>query len=175
MLTILHRYSQFTPHLLVYKTFFETIQNRLLLFVTYLRFVHSVGGIFTQNIVLNVIFKDRCRSASFKRSCICTNQTAAMRPGVKRADAKSFYYNFVCFPSTTRFLLLQLDYRWAIVACGRTQDQLDMTEKAHKFLKTTGLKPRSLNFWNTSFRPSLPFVHSAACPSYRVNTENCHH
>lgn len=44
------------------------------------------------------------------------------------------------------YFLLQLDYLWAMVACGRTQDQLDLTEKAHKFLKTSGLKPRSLNF-----------------------------
>lgn len=40
----------------------------------------------------------------------------------------------------------KLDYLWAMVACGRTQDQLDLTEKARRFLKTTGLKPRSLNF-----------------------------
>ncbi|XP_056633340.1 transcriptional activator Myb isoform X6 [Diorhabda sublineata] len=40
----------------------------------------------------------------------------------------------------------KLDYLWVMVACGRTQDQLDLTEQAHKFLKTSGLKPRSLNF-----------------------------
>ncbi|KAJ8952868.1 hypothetical protein NQ314_007474 [Rhamnusium bicolor] len=40
----------------------------------------------------------------------------------------------------------KLDYLWAMIACGRTQDQLDLTEKAHRFLKTSGLKPRSLNF-----------------------------
>lgn len=40
----------------------------------------------------------------------------------------------------------KLDVSWAMVACGRTQDQLDLTEKAHRYLKTSGLKPRSLKF-----------------------------
>ncbi|XP_030760175.1 transcriptional activator Myb isoform X2 [Sitophilus oryzae] len=40
----------------------------------------------------------------------------------------------------------KIDRLWAIIACGRTQDQLDLTEMAHKFLKNNGLKPRSLNF-----------------------------
>ncbi|XP_019865142.1 myb-related protein B isoform X2 [Aethina tumida] len=40
----------------------------------------------------------------------------------------------------------KLDQKWAMVACGRTQDQLEMTAKAHLLLKTSGLKPRSLNF-----------------------------
>ncbi|KAG5894946.1 hypothetical protein JTB14_023295 [Gonioctena quinquepunctata] len=40
----------------------------------------------------------------------------------------------------------KLDYLWAMVACGRTRDQLELTEQAHLFLKTKGLKPRSLNF-----------------------------
>ena len=42
--------------------------------------------------------------------------------------------------------LLQIEKMWAMVACGRTQDQIDLTERARNFLKTTGLKPRSLNF-----------------------------
>ncbi|XP_066244887.1 myb protein isoform X1 [Euwallacea similis] len=40
----------------------------------------------------------------------------------------------------------KIDSSWAIIACGRTQDQLDLTEKAHRFLKSNGLKPRSLHF-----------------------------
>ncbi|XP_074027314.1 proto-oncogene like protein Myb isoform X2 [Leptinotarsa decemlineata] len=40
----------------------------------------------------------------------------------------------------------KLDYMWAMVACGRTRDQLELTEQAHLFLKTKSLKPRSLNF-----------------------------
>ncbi|XP_022912933.2 myb protein isoform X1 [Onthophagus taurus] len=40
----------------------------------------------------------------------------------------------------------KLDWKWVIVACGRTKDQLDMTQKAHRYLRNTGLKPRSLNF-----------------------------
>lgn len=43
-------------------------------------------------------------------------------------------------------LLLQLDKKWATVACGRTRDQLELTEKAHRFLKASEFKPRSLNF-----------------------------
>ncbi|CAH1114580.1 unnamed protein product [Psylliodes chrysocephalus] len=40
----------------------------------------------------------------------------------------------------------KLESLWVMVACGRTQNQLDLTEQAHTFLKTSGLKPRSLNF-----------------------------
>ncbi|XP_076257799.1 proto-oncogene like protein Myb isoform X2 [Rhynchophorus ferrugineus] len=40
----------------------------------------------------------------------------------------------------------KIDRKWAIIACGRTKNQLDLTEKAHKYLKNNGLKPRSLNF-----------------------------
>ncbi|CAG9813270.1 unnamed protein product [Phaedon cochleariae] len=40
----------------------------------------------------------------------------------------------------------KLDYLWVTVACGQTQDQLELTEKAHRFLKTKSLKPRSINF-----------------------------
>ncbi|XP_063905228.1 myb-related protein B-like isoform X3 [Zophobas morio] len=40
----------------------------------------------------------------------------------------------------------KIEKMWAMVACGRTQDQIDLTERARNFLKTTGLKPRSLNF-----------------------------
>ncbi|XP_023716949.1 myb-related protein A isoform X2 [Cryptotermes secundus] len=40
----------------------------------------------------------------------------------------------------------KLDVRWEMVACGKTQDQLELTEQAHKLLNmTTTLKPRSLN------------------------------
>ncbi|XP_060528351.1 myb-related protein B isoform X2 [Cylas formicarius] len=40
----------------------------------------------------------------------------------------------------------KLDKLWVMVACGRTQDQIDLTEKAHRFLKSNGFKPRSLDF-----------------------------
>ncbi|XP_025832745.1 myb-related protein B isoform X2 [Agrilus planipennis] len=43
----------------------------------------------------------------------------------------------------------KLDVMWAMVACGRTQDQLEMTEKAHRYLRKSNLKRRSLNFYNT--------------------------
>ncbi|GLV39724.1 Myb oncogene-like [Carabus blaptoides fortunei] len=40
----------------------------------------------------------------------------------------------------------KLDFKWAMVACGRTKDQLELTERAHRYLKSTSLMPRSLNF-----------------------------
>ncbi|KAJ1530938.1 hypothetical protein ONE63_005774 [Megalurothrips usitatus] len=39
----------------------------------------------------------------------------------------------------------KLDVRWEMVACGKTSDQLELTEQAHKYLSQTALKPRSLN------------------------------
>ncbi|XP_008195986.1 myb-related protein B isoform X2 [Tribolium castaneum] len=40
----------------------------------------------------------------------------------------------------------KIEKMWAMVACGKTQDQIDLTKRAHNFLRTTSLKPRSLNF-----------------------------
>ncbi|XP_031341439.1 myb protein-like isoform X1 [Photinus pyralis] len=40
----------------------------------------------------------------------------------------------------------KIDVKWTMVACGGTQDQLDLTEKAHRYLRSNGLKPRSLKF-----------------------------
>ncbi|CAB3220957.1 unnamed protein product [Arctia plantaginis] len=45
---------------------------------------------------------------------------------------------------STSFLLG--DYKWQTLACGKTQDQLDLTKLAHQYLRKTALKPRSLNF-----------------------------
>lgn len=42
--------------------------------------------------------------------------------------------------------LLQVENNWEIYACGKTQDQLDLTQLAHKYLRKSTLKPRSLNF-----------------------------
>ncbi|KAG7296667.1 hypothetical protein JYU34_020514 [Plutella xylostella] len=39
-----------------------------------------------------------------------------------------------------------IDNEWRVLACGKTQDQLDLTQLAHQFLRKTALKPRSLNF-----------------------------
>ncbi|CAH0714947.1 unnamed protein product, partial [Brenthis ino] len=36
--------------------------------------------------------------------------------------------------------------KWETYACGKTQDQLDLTMLAHQYLRKTALKPRSLNF-----------------------------
>lgn len=45
---------------------------------------------------------------------------------------------------STSFLLN--DYKWQTYACGKTQDQLDLTKLAHQYMRKTALKPRSLNF-----------------------------
>lgn len=39
-----------------------------------------------------------------------------------------------------------LDPKWERFACGKTKDQLFMTQLAHMILKKTSLQPRSLNF-----------------------------
>ncbi|CAH0598257.1 unnamed protein product [Chrysodeixis includens] len=38
------------------------------------------------------------------------------------------------------------NYKWQTFACGMTQDQLDLTQLAHQYMRKTALKPRSLNF-----------------------------
>ncbi|XP_055546115.1 myb protein isoform X2 [Wyeomyia smithii] len=40
-----------------------------------------------------------------------------------------------------------LDPKWEKLACGKTRDQLFMTQQAHSCLKKTSLQPRSLNFY----------------------------
>ncbi|XP_055639628.1 myb-related protein B isoform X1 [Toxorhynchites rutilus septentrionalis] len=40
-----------------------------------------------------------------------------------------------------------LDPKWEKYACGKTRDQLYMTQQAHNCLKKTSLQPRSLNFY----------------------------
>ncbi|XP_026464027.1 transcriptional activator Myb-like isoform X2 [Ctenocephalides felis] len=40
----------------------------------------------------------------------------------------------------------QLDPRWQMVACGQTDDQLELTRMAHQYLRKSALQPRSLNF-----------------------------
>ncbi|XP_045468555.1 transcriptional activator Myb isoform X1 [Harmonia axyridis] len=40
----------------------------------------------------------------------------------------------------------KIDEQWLEIACGRTKDQIELTEKAHEFLNTSNIKPRSLNF-----------------------------
>lgn len=42
--------------------------------------------------------------------------------------------------------LILTDNKWETFACGKTQDQLDLTLLAHQYLRKTTLKPRSLNF-----------------------------
>ncbi|EJY58092.1 AAEL014286-PB [Aedes aegypti] len=45
------------------------------------------------------------------------------------------------------FCLQILDPKWEKWACGKTRDQLYMTQQAHNCLKKTSLQPRSLNFY----------------------------
>lgn len=40
-----------------------------------------------------------------------------------------------------------LDPKWERYACGKTKDQLFMTQLAHMIFKKTTLQPRSLNFF----------------------------
>ncbi|XP_074116228.1 proto-oncogene like protein Myb isoform X2 [Cotesia typhae] len=70
----------------------------------------------------------------------------------KRAITFDVYDN----PSISSLLLrphkrpkLQLEAQWTMVACGRTNDQIEMTRAARQFLDSHGLpalRPRSLNF-----------------------------
>ncbi|EEB18542.1 hypothetical protein Phum_PHUM518540 [Pediculus humanus corporis] len=39
----------------------------------------------------------------------------------------------------------KLDVRWEMVACGKTEDQLELTEQARVLLNLSALKPRSFN------------------------------
>ena len=44
----------------------------------------------------------------------------------------------------------QLDVNWEKVACGRTKDQLDLTEQARIWLTNLStVRPRSLKLWVT--------------------------
>lgn len=65
-----------------------------------------------------------------------TADVAAKRPISKRIDFGA---------SLQERCLPKLDVRWEMVACGKTLDQLELTEQAHRYLSDITLKPRSLN------------------------------
>ncbi|KAK3915228.1 Transcriptional activator Myb [Frankliniella fusca] len=72
-------------------------------------------------------------------------QTSSLpTPPTKQSVAKRIH-----FGDTPRDLRVpkvpKLDVRWEMVACGKTLDQLELTEQAHKYLSQATLKPRSLN------------------------------
>ncbi|KAK0086526.1 hypothetical protein PV325_003045 [Microctonus aethiopoides] len=77
---------------------------------------------------------------------------AQRKPTAKRAISFDAFDS----PSLSPLLLrplkrtkLQLEAQWTMVACGGTQDQLEMTRAARNFLTASGipaLRPRSLNF-----------------------------
>ena len=53
-------------------------------------------------------------------------------------------YNYL--QRTKKIFFFQLDVRWEMIACGKTENQLRLTEQARQFVsQTTALKPRSLN------------------------------
>lgn len=63
--------------------------------------------------------------------------------GLKHTNYVSFEGFFTVI--YVKQISFQLDVRWEMVACGKTQDQIELTEQAHKYLNQTALQPRSLN------------------------------
>lgn len=51
---------------------------------------------------------------------------------------------FIFFAKNLKFCWLQFDVRWEMVACGKTRDQLELTEQAHLLLNigSPGIKSR---------------------------------
>ncbi|KAE8739139.1 hypothetical protein FOCC_FOCC015368 [Frankliniella occidentalis] len=67
--------------------------------------------------------------------------SSLLTPPTKQSVVKRIH-----FGDTSRDLRVpKLDVRWEMVACGKTLDQLELTEQAHKYLSQATLKPRSLN------------------------------
>ncbi|KPI93215.1 hypothetical protein RR46_10475 [Papilio xuthus] len=67
---------------------------------------------------------------------------------VKKSAVRSIKFDQAPAETATddKPMLLLNDNKWEIYACGKTQDQLDLTVLAHQYLRNTALKPRSLNF-----------------------------
>ncbi|XP_026672281.1 transcriptional activator Myb isoform X2 [Ceratina calcarata] len=76
------------------------------------------------------------------------------KPNAKRAITFDAFDSPCCILSPlplrpAKRAKIQLEAQWTAVACGRTRDQLDMTQAARRFLSSNGylpLRPRSLNF-----------------------------
>nr|CAD7257067.1 unnamed protein product [Timema shepardi] len=63
-------------------------------------------------------------------------------PPLKHAVVKRIHFG----DSDQSLKLPKLDVRWEMVACGKTKDQIELTQQAHLYLSSNTLKPRSLNF-----------------------------
>ncbi|EFA07685.2 myb-related protein B isoform X1 [Tribolium castaneum] len=81
---------------------------------------------------------DFAQSGSSKR--LPSASAPSRAPGPRSTAAKRITFE------DTRPKAPKIEKMWAMVACGKTQDQIDLTKRAHNFLRTTSLKPRSLNF-----------------------------
>ncbi|XP_029035286.2 myb protein isoform X1 [Osmia bicornis bicornis] len=76
------------------------------------------------------------------------------KPNAKRAITFDAFDSPCCILSPlplrpVKRAKLHLEAQWTTVACGRTRDQLEMTQAARRFLSSHGylpLRPRSLNF-----------------------------
>nr|CAD7401193.1 unnamed protein product [Timema cristinae] len=62
-------------------------------------------------------------------------------PPLKHAVVKRIHFG----DSNQSLKLPKLDVRWEMVACGKTKDQIELTQQAHLYLSSNTLKPRSLN------------------------------
>nr|CAD7403558.1 unnamed protein product [Timema poppensis] len=62
-------------------------------------------------------------------------------PPLKHAVVKRIHFG----DSDQNLKLPKLDVRWEMVACGKTKDQIELTQQAHLYLSSNTLKPRSLN------------------------------
>ncbi|XP_028168253.1 myb protein [Ostrinia furnacalis] len=65
---------------------------------------------------------------------------------IKKSAVRSIKFEEDVEEKPVSFLLGDKDDKWEIFACGKTQDQLELTVLAHQYLRKTALKPRSLNF-----------------------------
>ncbi|GJQ80225.1 putative RNA polymerase II transcription regulator recruiting protein [Trypoxylus dichotomus] len=89
---------------------------------------------------LGVGLMDETHTGSSKRKPF-TNCASFHVQGPRSAAVKR-----ITFSEPERNHTLKLETSWTKIACGRTEDQMDLTEKARRFLRSTGLKPRSLAF-----------------------------
>nr|CAD7429785.1 unnamed protein product [Timema monikensis] len=67
--------------------------------------------------------------------------TPNLGPPLKHAVVKRIHFG----DSNQSLKLPKLDVRWEMVACGKTKDQIELTQQAHLYLSSNTLKPRSLN------------------------------
>lgn len=91
------------------------------------------------SIVKDVLVEDPVDAFALTSPQQSPTKTADM--AAKRPVSKRIHFG----ASLQERCLPKLDVRWEMVACGKTQDQLELTEQAHRYLCDITLKPRSLN------------------------------